>query len=159
MTEIHVIRHAKAKNRFEWTEPDERRPLTKRGRREAETIARRLADEPLARLVSSPYRRCLQTLEPLASALEVSVETTSLLAEGADGVRALDELVGLADEPLACCTHGDVLFEIAEAIARLGVPLDGPSDVPVAAAWVLTVDSGSVVAARFVEQPPRDHRD
>ena len=31
--------YAKAKNRLEWTEPDEQRPLTKRGRREAGALA------------------------------------------------------------------------------------------------------------------------
>ena len=48
MTAIHLIRHAKAKNRLEWSEPDELRPLTKRGRREASALAERLASEELA---------------------------------------------------------------------------------------------------------------
>ena len=82
---MHLIRHAKAKSRLAWEEPDELRPLTKRGRREAAAIAVRLGEEPLARLVSSPFVRCVQTLEPLAVALDLPIETTDLLAEGADG--------------------------------------------------------------------------
>ena len=31
MSAIHLIRHAKAKNRLTWEEPDHLRPLTKRG--------------------------------------------------------------------------------------------------------------------------------
>jgi 8-oxo-dGTP diphosphatase len=156
MTAIQVIRHAKAKNRVEWTEPDELRPLTKRGRREAVAVADRMADDPPARLVSSPYLRCVQTLEPLAIALDLPIETTDTLAEGASGDAALDLLLELAAPgSLACCTHGDVVYAIAELVARSGVPLDGPRDVRVASAWTLGVDAGRVVSADFVGQPPR----
>ena len=85
MSVVHLIRHAKAKNRLEWTEPDDVRPLTKRGRREALAIAERLQQDPPNRLVSSPYARCIQTLEPLALALDLAIETTDELAEGAGG--------------------------------------------------------------------------
>lgn len=158
MSLIHVIRHAKAKNRVEWAEPDDLRPLTKRGRREANAIAERLSDEPPARLLSSPYLRCIQTLEPLAVATDLPIETTDVLAEGAVayGADAVDLLLRLARSgSVACCTHGDVVFEIADAVASSGVPLDGPRDVPVASAWVLEVEAGRFVRARFVEQPPR----
>jgi 8-oxo-dGTP diphosphatase len=80
-TQVHLIRHAKAKNRTEWAEPDELRPLTKRGRREAIAIAERLESDPPGRLVSSPFVRCVQTFEPLAVTLGLPIETTELLAE------------------------------------------------------------------------------
>ena len=156
MSVVHLIRHAKAKNRVEWEEPDHLRPLTKRGRREAEAIAARLGEDPPGRLVSSPFVRCVQTLEPLAVALDLPIETTDLLAEGADGERAVELMLSLAAAgPVACCTHGDVLFEVVEAVARAGVVLDGPSAAPVASTWVLAVEDGRVVDARFVDQPPR----
>lgn len=158
MTAIHLIRHAKAKNRLTWEEPDHLRPLTKRGRREALVIAARLEEEPIARLVSSPFVRCLETLEPLAVALELPIESTDLLAEGADGESAAELLLPLAGEhPIAACTHGDVLFEIVELVARSGVPLEGARSfvAPVASIWILDVESGRFVGARFVDQPPR----
>lgn len=156
MTTIHLIRHAKAKNRLTWEEPDHLRPLTKRGRREADAIAARLGEEQLVRLVSSPFIRCLQTLEPLAVVLDLPIETTDLLAEGADGAGATDLLLSLAESrPVACCTHGDVLFEVVDAVARAGVLLEGPRDAPVASAWVLDFEDGQFVGGRFVEQPPR----
>ena len=156
MSTVHLIRHAKAKNRFEWTEPDELRPLTKRGRREAAAIAERLRDEPLARLVSSPFTRCLQTLEPLAQTLDLAIETSELLVEGADGTRALELLLSLDHgRPLACCTHGDVLYDIVRAVTAAGVHLDGPLEVPVASTWVLDVVDERVVGGTFVGQPPR----
>ena len=153
---IHLVRHAKAKNRAEWTEPDEARPLTKRGRREAAAIAERLRDETVARLVASPFVRCVQTLEPLAETLDLAIETTDLLAEGADGGRALDLLFSLCrPHSIAACTHGDVLYDVVRIAEASGVRLDGPIDAPVASAWVLEVDDGRVVGAMFVEQPPR----
>lgn len=100
--------------------------------------------------------RCVQTLEPLAAALDLSIETTDLLAEGVDGSQALDLLLSLAESgQVACCTHGDVLFDVVDSIARSGVPLDGPRDAPVASTWVLDAEGGRFVSARFVEQPPR----
>jgi phosphohistidine phosphatase SixA len=44
MGTVHLIRHAKAKNREAWVEPDALRPLAKRGRREAEAVAARLGE-------------------------------------------------------------------------------------------------------------------
>jgi phosphohistidine phosphatase SixA len=156
VTAIHLIRHAKAKNRLEWTEPDELRPLTKRGRREARAVGERLASEELARLVSSPYVRCVQTLEPLAVAADLPIETSELFAEGADGNDAVELLLSLASQgPAACCTHGDVLFDVLGIVADAGVHLDGPQGAPVASTWVLEVEDGRFAGARFVEQPPR----
>ena len=156
MTTIWLIRHAKAKNRLAWDEPDHLRPLTKRGRREAVVIAARVAGEPPVRLVSSPYLRCVQTLEPTAIDLELPIETTDVLAEGAGGDAAVELLLSLSRTgSIACCTHGDVVFEVASLVAASGVVLDGPSDVPVASAWLLDVADGRFVGARFVEQPPR----
>jgi len=153
---VHLIRHAKAKNRLAWEEPDHLRPLTKRGRREAQAIAARLGEEPLARLVSSPFIRCVQTLEPLALGLGLPIETTDVLAEGAAGSGAVDLLLSLADSgSIACCTHGDVVFDVVDTVARDGTPLDGPRLAPVASTWVLDVEGGHFVSARFVEQPPR----
>ena len=156
MSTIHLIRHAKAKNRLTWEEHDHLRPLTKRGRREALAIAAHLGDEPVARLVSSPFTRCQQTLEPLALALELPIETTDELAEGADGESAVELLLSIAEAgPIAGCTHGDVVFEIVDLVARSGVSLDGPPEAPVASTWVLDVEDGLIVRAQFVDQPPR----
>lgn len=154
MTHVHLVRHAKAKNRAEWTEPDDLRPLTKRGRREAAGLAERLQASDVARLVSSPFTRCVQTFEPLAHALDLAIETTDLLAEGADGSGALELLVMLSrEESVACCTHGDVLYDVVRSVVATGVTLDGPLDAPVASTWVLEIDADRVVGATFVERP------
>ncbi len=147
MTAIHLIRHAKAKNRLTWEEPDDLRPLTKRGRREAMAIAERLgarAAQPARLEPVRPLPRRRSNRSPSPS--DLPIETTDLLAEGADGAGAHDLLLSLAESrTIACCTHGDVLFEVVDAIARSGVPLDGPLAVPVASTWVLDVEGGRFV--------------
>jgi phosphohistidine phosphatase SixA len=62
----------------------------------------------VSRVVSSPYVRCVQTVEPLAAALGVEVEEDERLEEGA-GAAATPLL---SESGLVCCTHGD----IAEAL-------------------------------------------
>jgi 2,3-bisphosphoglycerate-dependent phosphoglycerate mutase len=42
-------------------------PLTARGREQAETLAERLASHPIDHVVSSPYLRARQTIEPFAA--------------------------------------------------------------------------------------------
>jgi phosphohistidine phosphatase SixA len=55
--------------------------------------------------VSSPYLRCVQTVEPLAAALGIPVEIANELADGAEtaGVELLRSL--LAEDAVAC-VHG-----------------------------------------------------
>ena len=156
MSTVQLVRHAKAKNRLEWSEADDLRPLTKRGRREAAALVEGLGGASPVRLVSSPFLRCVQTLEPLATVAGLQVETTELLAEGADGGAAAELLLSLANEQaVIACTHGDVLFDVLRVVAATGVGLSGPSDAPVASSWIFEVVSGRFASARFVPPPPR----
>ena len=79
--DVFLVRHAKAGNREKWQEPDELRPLTKPGWQQAEALAGVLGGERVAALVSSPYVRCIQTLEPLGEDLDLPVQEHDALAE------------------------------------------------------------------------------
>jgi 8-oxo-(d)GTP phosphatase len=106
---LYFFRHGEAGQRPDWTGDDRLRPLDAQGRRRAGALDAQLGAAPLERIVSSPYVRCTQSVEPLAAARGLEVEKRDELAEGArDGdVRALiDELDG---SPAFLCTHGDVL--------------------------------------------------
>ncbi|MET0555422.1 MAG: histidine phosphatase family protein [Vicinamibacteria bacterium] len=61
LTTIDLVRHAHA----DWT-PDENRPLSSRGRADASALARRLSEPPIDAICSSPARRAIETIEPLA---------------------------------------------------------------------------------------------
>jgi 8-oxo-(d)GTP phosphatase len=108
-----LLRHASAVDRYRWQEDDRLRPLDARGRLQAEALVEILRPLGVSRVVSSPYVRCVETVQPLADALEVPVEPDERLAEGA-GTGALELLRA---DGVVCCTHGDV----AEAVLGRGL--------------------------------------
>jgi broad specificity phosphatase PhoE len=104
MTSV-LLRHASAGHRTRWDGHDVSRPLDERGRRQAVELVELLRPLDVRRVVSSPYVRCVETVEPLAAALGVAVEEDERLAEGAAGSgRDL-----LLEDGVVCCTHCDVV--------------------------------------------------
>jgi 8-oxo-dGTP diphosphatase len=109
---IILVRHGSAGRREAWSGDDRLRPLDARGRKQAKGIASALADRDVDRILSSPYVRCVQTVEPLAAALELEVEERPELAEGA-GASAPSALAEeMADRNAVLCTHGDVVEDL-----------------------------------------------
>jgi len=104
-----VVRHAHAGRRSDWTGDDRLRPLSERGDGQALGIASSLAPLAPQRLLSSPARRCVQTMQPLADKLGLEVIEDDRLLEGAgpDEVGAL--LAEVADGSTVVCSHGDVI--------------------------------------------------
>lgn len=84
--DLLIIRHAPAeeRERFALTgQPDEERPLTKRGQERMALAARGLTTLalPVERLIASPLTRAQQTAELLAPALELkSFDTEAILS-------------------------------------------------------------------------------
>jgi 8-oxo-dGTP diphosphatase len=152
LTRSYLVRHGEAGDRHAWHDADELRPLTEQGRRQAEGLVVLLADAGIDRLVSSPYVRCVQTLEPLAAARGLKVETSPVLAEGAGGRGAVELLS--TDEALVACSHGDVIEEALDLLAEAGVPLEGhSSETPKGAVWALDVRDRTVVNGVFLPPP------
>jgi 8-oxo-dGTP diphosphatase len=150
--DVYLVRHAKAGSRSSYQGPDDSaRPLSGKGRAQAEALAGRLAPQGITRLVSSPFTRCVQTLGPLASKLDLEVETAVVLAEGAGPTAALT-LVETAAEPLALCSHGDVIGELITLLDRRGIPVHGDG-IEKGSIWVLTVTAGEVTEAAYVPPP------
>src|SRR5699024_4607764 len=67
---VVLLRHASAGERDEWTGADRARPLDARGRERAEALVPELRRLGVRRVVSSPYVRCAQTVEPLGLPVE-----------------------------------------------------------------------------------------
>ena len=88
---IYLVRHAKAGERRVWEGNDELRPLSKHGWKQAEAISKRLAKHATS-LLSSPYLRCVQTLEPLAERIGVAISDEHRLSEGEPFEPVLDLL-------------------------------------------------------------------
>lgn len=107
MTSV-LLRHASAGDRDGWDGPDLLRPLDRRGRRQAAELVELLRPYGLRRILSSPYVRCLETVEPLGAALGLPVEEDERLTEGAGpGAREL-----LQEDGVLACTHGDIVLEV-----------------------------------------------
>jgi 8-oxo-(d)GTP phosphatase len=154
---VYLVRHAHAGDRSAWRGDDDRRPLSERGWRQAAGLVALLAPLPApVRILSSPSLRCVQTVEPLARAHGLPVETDERLLEGARAEEALDLLEEEAARgALAACTHGDVVPGVLDLLRSRGARVDAPLTWPKASTWVLDGDdSGGLVAARYLPPPP-----
>lgn len=72
MTTVYFIRHAQSA-RFECE--DRVRPLTEEGLADTKQVTAALCDKGITHILSSPYKRTLQTVEDLAQTLGLNVET------------------------------------------------------------------------------------
>jgi phosphohistidine phosphatase len=93
--QLHLLRHAHAGDPLKWDGPDEARPLSDRGRGQAERLGLFLAAagfEPDA-ILSSPLARALETARLVATPLELPVRVVDALAGPLD----LDAVEGLLD--------------------------------------------------------------
>jgi 8-oxo-dGTP diphosphatase len=148
---LYLIRHAKAGARSKWVGPDELRPLTKNGREQAEGFVELLGHEPVPRILSSPYVRCVQTVEPLARKLGLPVEAVGALAEAGPFEPVLGLLTGLPDHSVLC-SHGDLIPDTLSALMRRGMVVDGEPDFRKGSWWILDREDAAIV--RGVPCPP-----
>jgi phosphohistidine phosphatase SixA len=111
-----VVRHANAGRRSAYRGDDRLRPLSPRGVARAHELAPILAGYRPRRVLSSPFVRCCATVQPVAEALGLAVESVDELAEGhgADAVRLLATMAG---ESAVLCTHGDVAAAMLDVLA------------------------------------------
>ena len=148
----YVVRHAQAGDRRRWKGPDEERPLSRKGRRQAEHLAAMLANEEIDTIWSSPFLRCRQTVEPLAERLGLPVEVAAELAEG-NGATGVLKLALNADGNSVMCTHGDVIDALLDHLAHEGIDLGKKPRCTKGSTWVLELRDGRVVAARYLPAP------
>jgi phosphohistidine phosphatase SixA len=107
-----VVRHGRAGKRGQAGGDDSGRRLDGRGRRQALALSELLAGYPVDRILSSPYARCLETVGPLASRLDLELEPRGELAEGASAAAVRGLIAELGRSGAVLCTHGDVIAEL-----------------------------------------------
>ncbi len=153
---IYVVRHAKAGDRQKWDGPDDLRPLSKKGQKQAHRLVDLLTERPVTRVVSSPSRRCVETVEPLAVQRGLKVEESEALREGVDGATVVGLARSLAGESAVLCTHGDVIPVLLETLAqRDGLPLGDGYRCAKGSTWVLHPGGDGRFAAAEYLSPPR----
>jgi broad specificity phosphatase PhoE len=146
---VHLVRHAHAGSRSDWAGDDRHRPLSERGVDQATWLRERLDGAEVGRVISSPFLRCVQTVEPLAATLDVEVEADDALAEGADPQRALDLLLSLDADNGVACSHGDLIPILLRALVHAGMEVDGPLLDKKGSLWVIDLEDGRPVRGRY----------
>ncbi|RFA07257.1 DNA mismatch repair protein MutT [Subtercola boreus] len=142
-----ALRHAKTIPGSEFDGPDTDRPLTHRGRTEANVIVPALSAFGPDVVISSDARRCLETVTPFSEAAEVRVRSTHLISQDAfeDGTSDVRRVVAKRVRKLRSailCAHGPVLPEI---VREVGLAAGGTRQASLARAGDLPVAGFSVL--------------
>lgn len=125
---IIVLRHAKATLRSDWHNgvvvDDGNRPLLPEGDAQAKLIVPLLRAFGPKRIVSSPWVRCFNTLQPYAKKMNLPIIERSQLSENGNkkGPRRTRNVINdiLADsKPTVLCSHRPALPTILNELAKL----------------------------------------
>ena len=77
MGRLLLVRHCQAA----WSEDNEARPLSELGQEQARVLATRLREWPVDCIISSPYRRAIDTITPFADASSLEIGLDDRLRE------------------------------------------------------------------------------
>jgi 8-oxo-dGTP diphosphatase len=149
---IYLVRHAKAGERRIWADDDTVRPLSRQGWKQSRALAQRLAGKGVSTIHSSPYVRCVQTVEPLAELVGTEIRIDDRLAEDSPFEPVLD-LLAEVDSGAVLCSHGDVIPATIEALVRRGMEVQSTVDWRKATVWVLR-RTGDRITKGKVWAPP-----
>ncbi len=145
-----LVRHAVAQPRRGWSKADWERPLTEEGEAQANGLVELLLPFEIERIWSSPFVRCVDTVVPLAERLGLPVEPFDELAEGAGA--SVEPLISqVPGVTIVLCTHGDVVPELLDALARDTAPKDGERPCAKGSTWVIDDDGAP---PRYLPPPP-----
>jgi 8-oxo-dGTP diphosphatase len=154
-TALAVLRHAPAVKRAIWAAGettlaarDSARPLTADGLLVADAVAELLHAFGVERVVTSPSRRCRQTIEPYAARVGIAIELEPLLSEeGAkpNATASLSRRLARRGGRVVMCTHRPVLPLVLAGAAHGG---EAPgASIPAGAMIVLHRTGDGTVAA------------
>jgi 8-oxo-dGTP diphosphatase len=150
---VYLVRHAKAGERSSWRAPDPDRPLTRRGRKQALRLIERFEGLDLTRILTSPFVRCVQTVEPLAAARGLPVEPIDALREGVEQDRAVAVLESLRDGAVVLCGHGREIERLIDHAEALGARVQAPRGIAKGSVWVVECEGERFVSARYLPAP------
>ena len=142
-TQLCLLRHAHAGDPMKWHDPDDVRPLSDKGRLQAERLGLFLADagfQPDA-IISSPMLRALETARLVATPLEMLVRVDPALA-GPLTLAAVEELLSRAGNP-----SRPVLVGHDPDFSELSATLTGAAELPVRKGAMLRIDIARPIEA------------
>lgn len=154
---LYLLRHVRAAARGSDSAADSERALSAQGQQQAQAIATALRDAGIRRFLTSPARRCVETLAPLVGACAgASAQVEPRLLEGAPLTGLLDLVAELGDEPTLFCSHGDLIPALLEHFQRAGLQLVEETRCQPGSAWLVEGQRGAW-RARYL--PPPDVTD
>jgi 8-oxo-dGTP diphosphatase len=153
MAKLYLVRHAKAGERRLWEDDDVDRPLSTKGWKQSELLAERLAEVAAGSLLSSPYLRCVQTLEPLAERTGRPIVIEQRLCEDEPFEPVLD-LLAEVPAGTVMSSHGDIIPATLAALERRGTEIRTPPDWRKATVWVLKRNKHGDIVHATVWPPP-----
>ena len=149
---VFLVRHAKAGSRSGWDGSDFDRPLSIAGIQQSQLLIETFSTYSPPAVYSSPYLRCVQTVEPIAAHCGLTVRIEPRLAEATDFEETLALLNDVEDNAVLC-SHGDVIPAAIQALIRRGLEMTTPTDSRKAAVYVLHRDGAHFVSAECFAPP------
>jgi 8-oxo-dGTP diphosphatase len=138
-----LLRHARAGKQVRDPAKDFRRPLDRQGRQVAQALPDLITSYLDPELIlSSPFRRCVETVEPLAKAIGFRVFED----EGFTPGRSRRDLRKAFSEVAAnsvVCTHGEVIAAL----------LNNSAGCAKGAFWVVERRGDTFIPSQYVEAP------
>ena len=148
---LFLIRHASAGTRSP-SHDDLDRPLDPIGVEQSQEIVELLGDQGITKVYSSRAVRCVQTVDPLALHLGLSVEVHPALVEGQSATMAihLARELAKAGTTAAFSSHGDIIPDAIQTLAREGMVITGQRAWAKGSTWQLNTRGGDITEATFL---------
>lgn len=144
---VVLVRHCRAGQRDSFAGADSKRPLDRKGRRQAEDLAERLAVFGPTSVSAAPLERCRQSVAPLAERIGVPVTDEPCLSEAefahdpAAARRRVSDIATRQWPALAVvCSQGGVIPGVIKSLAARAELALATTNTPKGAYWVLSFD-------------------
>lgn len=151
---LFLIRHADAGVRNNLDPSDDQRPLDEVGHSQAQAIADAWTEAGIEAIYSSPALRCVQTIEPLAERLQMTVQIAPELFEGASTSRSIEYIRSFTGRSVVLCSHGDVIPDVLRNLQVGGSQLQGRGCAK-GSIWQLDNSTDRIETGIYQPQPTR----
>jgi 8-oxo-dGTP diphosphatase len=140
-----VLRHARAGRKLSDRSKDFKRGLDREGLEVALRLPRTIETHVQTETVlSSPFRRCLQTVQPLADELDLQIIEDDRFTPGTPAESVREAFLDIPADSVVS-THGEVISQLFHERVKCGK----------GAFWVVERRDGALFPSHYVEAPTR----
>lgn len=150
-----ILRHTKALERGDWDGIDSERTLSDIGLEQAQFLIKHLEPFAIDEIYSSDYERCVQTVTPLAQALNISlIQVPSLNEESfeADPSRSVSFVNALKQDEknILICSHNPVIPTIVRGVLNSKLKNKDLIKLEPGDAWIVHRVRGEIVGLDYL---------